>query len=355
MRVVLALLLSSAAILLAACGTMTADREPSTLPAGQAAPAQVPNTTSDVRETRSAATAGEILVRGGSHRSVSARVHRDPGASGCNKAMPQGLKAGGTTVRQLTSGGLKRSYRLHIPPSATMTTKIPLVLNFHGRTGTAADQEAYSGLLPVSDRETFLLVSPEGTGTPTGWSAGATPANSVDDIKFINDLLDTLQKELCVDGGRVYAAGFSNGAFMASRAACELPDRITATAAGGGPASPQRGGGVPVPVIAFHGTADEVVPINGGLVRAWQYAGAYDAFKRWAQNNDCIEPSDGVGIGGDAVRLAGGDCLAPTELVVVNGAGHVWPGSPALPKQIATPVAAPELIWAFLSRQRIES
>ena len=39
MRVVLALLLSSAAILLAACGTMTADREPSTLPAGEAAPA----------------------------------------------------------------------------------------------------------------------------------------------------------------------------------------------------------------------------------------------------------------------------------------------------------------------------
>lgn len=348
-------LLCGAAVLLAACGPMAAGREPSSLPAGIAEPAQVPNTASDVRETRPAATAGEILVRGGSHRSVTARTQRDPGATGCNKAMPSGLKAGGTTVRQLTSGGLKRSYRLHIPPSATMSKPAPIVLNFHGRTGTAADQEAYSGLLPIADRESFLLVSPEGTGTPTGWSAGATPANSVDDIKFVTDLLDTLQKELCIDGARVYAIGFSNGAFMASRAACELPDRITAIAAVGGLDYPQKGCGVPVPVIAFHGTADEVVPISGGTVRAWQYAGAYEAFKHWAQNNDCIEPSDGVGIGGDAVSLAGGDCLAATELVVVNGAGHVWPGSPALPKQVATAVPGPELIWAFLSRQRIGS
>ena len=289
----------------------------------------------------------------GRHAPATAVPLRVTKESGCTKALPKDVTSGKTVYRTLVSGDLKRTYRLHVPAKASTTSPMPLVLNFHGRTGNGADHELSSGLVPVSERESFLLVSPDGVGTPTGWSAGATPANSVDDVKFASDLLDTLMREFCLDASKVYATGFSNGAFMASKLACALPDRITAIAAVGGVDYLPEGCAGRVPVLAFHGLSDPIVPAEGGLVRGWQYQGAYNALREWSGTNGCSDTATITDLAAGVTMTNYDGCAAATRLVTIDGAGHVWPGSPVTKTtEPVGSISAAELIWSFFSASK---
>jgi len=283
----------------------------------------------------------------------AASQQRLRGGSGgtCGSAYPSGMAAGKTALRTLTSGSLKRTYRVHIPAQAKNDRRLPLVLNFHGRSGTGIDQEITSGLLPLSDREGFILVSPDGTGTPMGWSAGATAPNSIDDVRFVSDLLDTLQRELCVDTARVYATGFSNGAFMTSRLACAMPDRIAAVVAVGGVDFPGATCNSTIPVLAIHGTADDVVPIDGGIVREWQYQGANVSIEEWAANNGCRAVSAELTVATGVTAQSWADCSAPTAMIRITGAGHMWPGAPGYAAgSPGTNISGADIVWRFLSQ-----
>jgi len=272
---------------------------------------------------------------------AAAPKHTSGPSAGCSRSVVQG-KPGQTVLRSIVSGGVKRTFRLHLPASSGKGP-VPLVLNFHGRSATGIDQEIASGLVSVSDREGFVLVSPDGTGTPLGWSAGATAPNRVDDVRFVADLLDQLTSELCIDQARVYATGFSNGAFMTSQLACSMPDRIAAVAAVGGVHYP-GGCGARIPVLAIHGTADDIVPIDGGIVRGWRYAGARVAMYEWAATNGCRPAADALPLAKDVTAAAYVDCAAPTEFVVIDGAGHAWPGAPGTRQESVSGAA---LVWNF--------
>ncbi len=283
------------------------------------------------------------------------RTPRASKASGCGKSAPAGVKAGATSARSLKSNGLVRVYRVHYPTKATMNTKLPVVLNFHGRYGNGADQEAYSGLAPVSDRETFLLVSPDGLGSPTGWSAGATAPGGVDDVTFVNDLLDTLEREFCIDNTRVYATGFSNGAFMASRLACVMSDRIAATAPVSGVNHPRMACGSPVPMLAFHGSEDTVVPVDGGSIRGWHYPGAYAAMDSWSVQNQCSTETTSDDQG-SYTKIVYWGCSAETAIILAAGAGHTWPGSKDNPGMglTAKDFSGADMIWSFFASKSIQ-
>ena len=278
---------------------------------------------------------------------------RGNGGGNCT-AVAAGPTPGKTALKTITSGGMKRTFRLHVPPQAATNARLPLVLNFHGRSGTGIDQEITSGLVPISDREGFVLVSPDGTGTPMGWSAGATEPNNIDDVQFVSDILDSVSRELCIDQARVYATGFSNGAFMSSRLACAMPDRIAAVAVVGGVDYPSNLCKSTIPVLAIHGTADDVVPIDGGIVRQWHYRGANISIDEWAANNGCRPLTSEVDLEPGVTLDAYQDCVAPTLMVRVKGATHVWPGAPGNePGTPGTKFSAGEMVWKFLSQRTV--
>jgi polyhydroxybutyrate depolymerase len=54
-------------------------------------------------------------------------------------------------------------------------------------------------------------------------------SEAVDDVQFARDLIATLKQDYCVDPGRIYATGRSNGAFIASRLACGASGEIAAS------------------------------------------------------------------------------------------------------------------------------
>ena len=271
-------------------------------------------------------------------------------SAGCTRA--GSAYAAGTVVRTLESGWWTRSYRVHVGASAKPGQPMPVVLSFHGRGGSGAAIEGYSGLLPVSDREGFLLVSPDGLGSPAGWGAGASlPEWAVDDVQFGKDLVAAIKDTYCVDTTRIYAVGHSNGAFMASRLACDLHGQIAAIAPVAGVYMPPEGCNSPVPVLAFHGTADDVVPFGGGIVRGnYRYRGTEHEIAAWVAADHCTDPVSTSSLNARVVIERHGGCARPVELVLIKGAGHGWPGMPGT--DLASQIDTPDMIWNFLKEFR---
>ncbi len=206
-----------------------------------------------------------------------------------------------------------RSYRIHVP---AVERDLPLVLNFHGSGGSASEQEAYSGLLPLSDLHGFILVSPEGSGSPSGWNvAGIYHEDGVDDVAAMATLLQQVEAESCVDPAHLYATGFSNGAQMAAQVACALPAVFAAVAPVSG-AVYQDCDGPAVAVIAFHGIRDVNVDYN------W----AYNATRQWASHNGC-SAAQATAVAEHAVAEAFQNCAADVIFYTLADAGHTWPGS----------------------------
>jgi polyhydroxybutyrate depolymerase len=278
---------------------------------------------------------------------------------------------------------------------------LPLVIAMHGAGGskegvngmTCADGDTQSEncLNRVADREGFLVVYPDGTagGTLIGrtWNAGGGKGGTrceaackagVDDTKYFLDLVADLGKTVSFDRKRLFLTGFSNGASMNHRLACELAGQVAAIAPVGGanqfassaPCSPSR----PVPVLQIHGRQDPCWPYAGGLgmcVESQEESGTYvsvdesitgmGATPGWVQRNGCATDAaaealpDLVADDTSAIRRAFRGCRdgADVTLVTIEGGGHTWPGGDQyLPQRrigkVSRDLSASAMVWAFL-------
>lgn len=254
----------------------------------------------------------------------------------------------------LTFGGLQRVFHVHVPPSYTPSVLTPLVLDFHGYSGDAAQEEILSQMNPHADAEGFLSVHAEGTGVPQSWNAGAccgeAASSDVDDVGFVGAMLDALEAKLCIDPKRVFATGMSNGGFLSQRLGCELSDRIAAIAPVAGvlgvsTCQPGR----PVPIIEFHGTADPLVPYLGNPLIGYPSVPA--TFSGWAARDGCTgSPTQTYDVM-DSSCATYEQCSAGAEvtLCTVQSGGHTWPGGTPVPALgYTTPwLSATDTMWSF--------
>ncbi len=278
--------------------------------------------------------------------------------TGCEPARPH--DAGDFDETITTSDGQEREYILHIPPSYSDTggaDATPLVLLFHGWGGNAKEIARYTGLPAKADRAGFIAVMPQGLATRnipephwyTPW-LGLEPGDP-DHVAFIDDLLDALEAELCIDSARVFSTGFSNGGELSVRLACDLSDRIAAIAPVAGvyfppffPDLPEPGCSTqPVPVIAFNGTADKT-----------PFDIEDEKMPEWAAHNGCasVPMEEQVTQNVRLVRYQDCDEGATVELYVIDGGGHQWPDArfEFQPQNFGTAtheISANDLIWDF--------
>jgi poly(3-hydroxybutyrate) depolymerase len=197
----------------------------------------------------------------------------------------------------------------------------------------------------LADRYHFIGVSPSGrlNGPTPFWMAAPTRDNY--DVQFIGALLDRLEATMCIDPSRVFSTGMSNGAQMSSLLACRMPDRITAIAPVSGEEFLAPCDGAPVPIMAFHGSADPILPYKGGGLNATTIAaqnywkgsvpagmpaplGIDESMQRWARHNHCDAKYVETRVAPHVRRRTWQHCEAATILYVVDGAGHSWPGKP---------------------------
>ncbi len=169
----------------------------------------------------------------------------------------------------LVSDGRERYYHLFRPGNLDANSPSPLVVFLHYSGGTGRSAAPGTGLDAEAERGRFIVVYPDAAES-SQWNAGiccgAAVSDGVDDVAFINRLIDRLSSEYRVDSSRIYVWGISNGGMMAYRIGCEMSERIAAIASSAGPLVVERCQPVrPVSVVHFHSIADERSPFKGGM------------------------------------------------------------------------------------------
>ncbi len=127
------------------------------------------------------------------------------------------------------SSGRKREYLLYVPSSYDRATPTALVISLHGAGLWGAAQKETSQWNRVADEYGFIVVYPsgEGGGGPRVWHEGSEAGPSRD-VRFISELIDTLEARYNIDPRMIYANGLSNGGGMSFALSCTLSDRIAA-------------------------------------------------------------------------------------------------------------------------------
>jgi polyhydroxybutyrate depolymerase len=242
--------------------------------------------------------------------------------------------------------GLTREYIQYVPGVYDGSEAVPLVLALHGL-GDNMSNFSGVGFQYVADTANFIVVYPQAlvdqliTGQ-AAWNSGAgvlgiSLNSDVDDVGFLNALMDTVSAHYNIDQSRIYVTGFSMGGFMSNRLACELNNRVSAVASVAGTVGGEFScsPGQPVRVCHFHGTADTQVGYGmtaGGVQNNNFGSNVDDWIGFWTANNGCgnvtLEgtfpntANDGYTV--DYKEFAG--CSNNSRVVHyrVNGANHVW-------------------------------
>jgi polyhydroxybutyrate depolymerase len=279
--------------------------------------------------------------------------------AGCGTTSP--ITPGTSADATLTSGGIQRTYRLHVPGGYDPHQTYPLILDIHGHGGTALQQERYSQYSALADQAHFLVVYPQGTIGPdgkTGWSSYGKNDPAINDVLFFSDLLTTLQQHLCVDAHRIYVTGISNGGGMSNLLACQMAGRIAAFAPVAAAIYPIPGGchpSRPVPYLEFHGTSDPLVHYNGSTVL--HFLPVMQTMQGWATLDGCTSGPTIFFQQADVTGFQWTDCQngAMVQHYRINGGGHTWPGA-TIPTPLGATthtISATTLSWQFFQHYQL--
>ncbi|MDF1824754.1 MAG: PHB depolymerase family esterase [Verrucomicrobiales bacterium] len=298
------------------------------------------------------------------------------------------------TEKSFDHNGTTRSYRIHLPRSlADSEAKTPLVICLHGG-GSDAATISKSGWTTLADKESFIIVYPEGLNRH--WNDGrqvkkhAAQNAVIDDVDFLMNLLNEISETHPVDTSRIYVLGLSNGGFMTQRLAIEHTERFAAISVQiaslpstyiDGPLefSPKA----PLSVLFMNGTEDTFMPYEGGkltpnmtprLIKSETHdfgqgsaTPVTEAVALWVEHNQLdIEacqitelPDLDVADGCRIIHHRWGDKEKniAIELYEVRGGGHTIPGGAQyLPARIIGPVCRDlsgiEATWEFFESKR---
>lgn len=266
----------------------------------------------------------------------------------------------------LISSGEKRSYLLYVPKSYDPNTPTPLIISMHGFAEWPAHQAQISRWNDLADQQGFIVVYPAGTDFPLHWRTRGNAPPGQDpalDVQFISDLIDKLEGAYNIDPARIYANGLSNGGGMSFVLSCRLSERIAAVGMVAGAfvypweqCKPAR----PVPAILFHGTADPIVPYQGGPSRSFDlpFPAIPDFAAELARRNGCADTPEKIPPSGAVSGLRWTGCKADVIFYSVAGGGHTWPGGVPLPEFITGPTSpdidATRVMWEFFSAHPLD-
>lgn len=198
-------------------------------------------------------------------------------------------------ARSVLIGPADRPAPLKFPRrTSDIAEPLPLVVLLHGRGNSAKITDFYLGLSRNQRRLGYALLLPDGRIRGDGqriWNATdeccADASDTVNDSKYIQDLVAEAVDSPAIDRTQVFVLGHSNGGFMAYRLACDsegLFRGIVTIAASTFASEQQCQTTTPLSVLAMHGTDDDVVPY---LATGKRYPSAPETARRWAQRNNC--------------------------------------------------------------------
>ena len=279
----------------------------------------------------------------------------------------------------LDIGGVTRTLTAQLPDAKP----VPLVIVLHGNTQTGADMANRTSWPQVAKREGFGVVFPDGLNR--AWAdlrgsdkrGGRVPPDGTDDAAFIVRLAEEFIADGVADPKRIYVTGLSNGGAMTMTMICERADLFAAAASvimnltdeSASACHPSR----PVPFLMMNGTADPLIPYQGGRGTSRFADDGFWSTERtldfWRRANGC-ETRDGSltdledrdRTDQTTVTRISSDCPQGSDVVLyrVNNGGHRMPGSfpDAWFVRIVNYMLGPqnhdidgaETIWAFFKK-----
>ena len=257
---------------------------------------------------------------------------------------------------RLSSGGADRSFHLYRPASSGRRA-VPLVMVMHGYGGSGGGMEALTGFDREADSGGFMVAYPDGIANSwnAGFCCGEAQARHVGDVEFIRRLVDRVAATFPLDRRHVFAAGFSNGGFMAYRLACERPADFAAVASVAGTMPIEGDTGChpgATSLLEIHGTADSVVPYAGDCRTSPCIPTIPDLGAWWARHDGCgasSNASEGAGV--SSIRWTACTAGAAVAVYTVKDGTHAWFGAGPGGSPDAA-LDATHAIWSFFSSAR---
>lgn len=252
---------------------------------------------------------------------------------------------------------LERNYHVFTSTKFKKNSNLPLVILLHPGGTDAKTMMSYTSMNELAEKENFICAYPD--AFKKYWNDGrdfdGIPSQlmQIDDVGFILQMIDEIQKEYGIDKKRIFVTGASSGAMMCYRLACEVPEKIKAIA----PiiaTMPENlvfkcNPKTPVSIITILGIQDPVVPYKGGDVKLdgvmlGRCMSAESTLNFWITANNCTKDSVETIKLDDTDKIDG---ITVTKYVYKNcqntktihyytmkGGGHAWPGSkPYLPQK----------------------
>ena len=253
-----------------------------------------------------------------------------------------------------THNDVERAAVVYVPSSYAAGQRAPLMLNFHGYGGTGEDHLEWADMRTLAERDGIIVAYPTGTVMEgsTHWNCSLPSEDNkstADDFGFVGALIDTVAAAYALDEERVYAVGYSNGGMMAFGLACFLSDRVAAVGSVSGAMLDDAATACetthPTPVITLHGTADGVLPYEGGT----GMLAAEETVARWVEWNQASTEAvtgtdDSGGLSIQHWAYEGGTGGAAVHHYRYQDGGHVWFEETYAGKDAST------LVWDFLTR-----
>jgi polyhydroxybutyrate depolymerase len=246
----------------------------------------------------------------------------------------------------------KRSFLLRKPIALIgkklTTIKTPTIIVLHGGSGNGIQAEKVTNFTRKALPKGFMVVYPNGSErfsrirTGRTWNAnhccGYAMQRNIDDIGFINTLIDNLIQNHNADPSRIYVTGMSNGAMLTHLVGIHLSDRIAAIAPLiGGMFGDETPPSMTMPALIINGAKDDVIRLEGGTLGLRMYSRGYDRTpfmpslyqaQFWAHTNRCDPDYTTRNFRNGALTAFAYDCPSQANVVyyVVNDGAHSWPG-----------------------------
>lgn len=287
--------------------------------------------------------------------------------------------ASAASAETIDVNGVKRSYTAQLPAKKPAA----LVIVLHGKTQRGADMITRTAWPQVAKRDGFAVVFPDGLNH--AWADARTKAGpalrgppvGTDDVAFIAKLVEKLVADGTADAKRVYVAGVSNGGAMAMTLACARADLFAAGASvimnltdeAAVTCHPSR----PLPMLLMNGTADPLVPYEGGRGSSYYAADGFwstdETLAFWRKLNGCetgdaamVDLPDKNPADQSTVTRITSRCPAGHDVVLyrINHGGHRMPGfapdarfprvAVSLLGSQNSDIDGAETIWTFFSQ-----
>ena len=221
----------------------------------------------------------------------------------------------------LEHDNMTRCWQVHVPDNLDPDETVPLIIDMHGFASDSTAHRKLSSFDAIADEEGAIVVYPDGVAGynmewdfeenqawNSGWCCAHSTRDMIDDVGFIERVVNISLGMYNVDPDRVYASGWSNGCSMSQRLAMESSHIFAAVGCMAFYLITEPVDGYsPIPVMEVHGFLDNVVlyestvlsvPFNEEL---WTNQEAYDTgaienMVEWGIHNNCSGPLETFGL-----------------------------------------------------------